>query len=91
MLSITRCREVMGPDCELSDRDLEAVRNQLAAIANIAFSWIRRQRENLVKGGQLGPSLENVPLEFRYEVEERAAIYELKRASARLTRSRAPY
>lgn len=37
MLSIERCREILGPDCPLSDEELAAMRDQLRDLALIAI------------------------------------------------------
>lgn len=35
MLSLERCRELLGPGCQLSDEELERLREQLYALADI--------------------------------------------------------
>lgn len=37
MLSIKRCREILGPGCNLSDEELELLREQLYVIAEMAL------------------------------------------------------
>jgi hypothetical protein len=36
MLSIDRCRDYLGSDCPLTDEEIEAVRDQLYALATLA-------------------------------------------------------
>ena len=35
MLTTQKCREILGPDCDLSEKELEALRNDLYAFADI--------------------------------------------------------
>jgi hypothetical protein len=37
MLSLERCREILGTECALSDAELELLRDQLAALADIVL------------------------------------------------------
>lgn len=37
MLTLERCRKILGPECLLSDEELEALRNQLYALADIVL------------------------------------------------------
>ena len=37
MLSLRKCREILGPRCTLSDEDLEALRDQLYLVAEISL------------------------------------------------------
>jgi hypothetical protein len=40
MLTLQRCRELLGDDCPLTDEDLMAVRNTLYAVAKIALNAV---------------------------------------------------
>ena len=37
MLSVDRCREYLGPQCPLTDNEIEALRDQLYALAVVAL------------------------------------------------------
>jgi hypothetical protein len=41
MLSISRCRELLGPDCPLTDQEVERLQNQLYLFAEIALDLYR--------------------------------------------------
>jgi len=36
MLSVAQCRKILGPGCNLSDLDLELLRDQLCGIADVS-------------------------------------------------------
>jgi hypothetical protein len=38
MLSLAECRQILGPNCDLADSELEAIRNQLYAVAGVAIT-----------------------------------------------------
>jgi len=40
MISIERCRQLLGPDCDLSDEELEDLRDQAYTLANIAIKGL---------------------------------------------------
>jgi hypothetical protein len=40
MISIERCRQLLGPDCDLSDEEIEDLRDQAYALANIAIKGL---------------------------------------------------
>jgi hypothetical protein len=40
MISIERCRQLLGPDCDLSDEEIEALRDQAYTLANIAIKGL---------------------------------------------------
>ena len=42
MLSIVRCREILGTQCPLSDEEVKELRDQLYAVAEIALDANRR-------------------------------------------------
>ena len=44
MLSIERCRYVLGADCQLTDDELERLRDKLYALADIAITALLEQR-----------------------------------------------
>ena len=45
MLTLDECRKVLGPDCKLSDSELEVVRGQLYGLADIAIAAFIEQRD----------------------------------------------
>jgi hypothetical protein len=48
-LSLLRCRELLGPDCRLSDEDLQAIRDRLYDLAELILETAgsRSRREDL--------------------------------------------
>jgi hypothetical protein len=45
VLSLKRCRELLGKDCELDDGDLEKLRVDLYLIANVAMDMFSGKTE----------------------------------------------
>jgi hypothetical protein len=43
MLSLEKCREILGPECKLSDAELEALRDQLYQLAEVAIEVYQEQ------------------------------------------------
>ena len=46
MLSLEQCRQILGKDCQLTDGDLERLREQLYALADIAIAEFTQNRSN---------------------------------------------
>lgn len=46
MLTIQRCREILGKDCALSDAELENLRDQLYGLADVAVSAFLEARRS---------------------------------------------
>jgi hypothetical protein len=44
MLSIEHCRRILGPGCQLSDDELERLREQLYALADIVTTVVIERR-----------------------------------------------
>ena len=98
MLSIARCRALLGPDCRLTEEQLELLRGDLYSLAQIAIEGFRkRQESNDVTPRTHGSSSQRTPLSTpsaisllprgdRDSVEERSAILEFE---AGLDRDRA--
>lgn len=64
MLSLEQCRRLLGPGCELSDEELERLRDELYALADIAvagFVDARSRRDHRGSGGS--PKTENCRME----------------------------
>ena len=78
MLSVQRCRELLGPSAPSSDEEIEVLRNQLYAVATV---WLERGAP------RLEPSADSVlgalPEDERADVEERAALMEFDGGASR--------
>lgn len=68
MLSLQKCRSLLGPNCELTDSQIEQIRQELYALAHVALDAFRAEKEK--------DQLSGIPLSDREEAEERAAIFE---------------
>lgn len=80
MLSLQKCRSLLGADCKLTDAELELLREDLYAFADVAVGAFCAQKK---VGSGIGPMSQNVsgclsviPGPEREAVEERAAILE---------------
>jgi hypothetical protein len=75
VLTLQKCRSVLGTDCKLTDSELEQLRQELYAYADIALESFRAS-----KTPQIGPIVEScldaIPDHERETVAERAAILE---------------
>jgi len=49
MLSVRRCRELVGKDCPLNDEELEILRNQFYALARITVSEFENRTNSRVR------------------------------------------
>jgi len=72
-LSLQKCRSLLGPNCELTDSQIDQLRQELYALAHIALD---AYRESNRPANNENNSLANLPREKRDEAEERAAIFE---------------
>jgi hypothetical protein len=55
MLSLEQCRKLLGPGCKLSDSELEALRDQLYGLADIAIeTFIEKRDRDRMSRGQKG-------------------------------------
>lgn len=54
MLSIDRCRKLIGPSCGLEDSEIELVRSQLYALAEIVVDQLERRPLPSDSPGQQG-------------------------------------
>ena len=69
MLSLERCRKVLGSDTKLSDEDLATLRDQLYCFAALALEVRDTQKKSVLER----PDLDSLD---RDALEERAAIIE---------------
>lgn len=77
MLSVKKCREILGHVSPESDADLELLRDQLYTLANASLEVFSSQNGRSVKSPEPASSFTaEVSEDERYEVEERAAILE---------------
>ena len=75
MLTLRRCREILGPACSLADSKLELLRDDLTALADIALE-VGREKFRQAASNTFEEALRLVPDELREETIERAAIVE---------------
>ena len=55
MLTLEQCRKVLGTGCKLSDTELEALRDQLYGLADIAIeTFIEKRDRDRMNRGQKG-------------------------------------
>lgn len=82
MLSLQKCRSSLGTDCNLTDAQLEQLRQELYAWAEVAIGAFCAQRpgpkSNGSKAESVSPMLSVIPSDERTQVEERAAILEFE-------------
>jgi hypothetical protein len=88
VLSIARCRALLGPDCSFTEAQLEQLRQDLYALAEVALEsssshktvMLAKTQRNpeLPRGAPAGPTPRKVTESFdeEYEPNERAAILE---------------
>jgi hypothetical protein len=72
MLTIEKCRKILGSDCPESDTDLEKLREHLYSFARVAVEILPPRN----RGSGFAESIRLLPEDERYEAEERAAILE---------------
>jgi hypothetical protein len=89
VLSNARCRALLGLDCNLTDAQLDRLRHDLYALAQIMIEGLRNRQEcsNMAPSAVVLPSIwahSNVPTstpltpEDRDSLEERSAILEFE-------------
>jgi hypothetical protein len=80
VLSLQKCRSLLGTDCNLTDAQLEQLRQQLYAFSEVAIGAFHAQRQGPKSNGSeakgVSALLTQVPEDERQQVEERAAILE---------------
>ena len=74
MLSLERCRKILGDVAPPADEDLERIRRDLYALARVAVSAFGGHRAD--RGERVEAALRLVPPHDREGLEERAAIRE---------------
>src|SRR4051794_15248423 len=84
MLSLQKCRSLLGPNCELTDSQIDQLRQELYALAHIALD---AHRESNRPANNKNNSLANLPGKTRKKAEEGAPIFKfdagLKRKAAK--------
>ena len=83
MLSLQHCRKLVSPECDVSDEELAAVREELYCVASLAIDMWQKGvksspkpvRTNKTRNG-FGKALRLLADDTRAEIEERAAIAE---------------
>jgi hypothetical protein len=85
MLSLQKCRLLLGPNCELTDSQIDQIRQELYALAHIALDAFRDC--NQPAQDDKSP-LPHVSVKDREESEERAAIFEFDAGLQRETAER---
>ncbi len=82
MLSLQECRSLLGADCKLNDAELEQLRHELYAVADVAVgAFCAQKRSGSANGSKsqiVSGCLGGIPEEERPAVEERAAILEFE-------------
>jgi hypothetical protein len=88
VIDLCRCREMLGPDYQLTNEQLESLRDQLATLAHIALEM---GLQELRKGAKsvLDMAAGIVPEEQREEIRERASIMEFEGGLQRTESERA--
>ncbi len=78
MLSVRRCRELVGKECRLNDEELDVLRTQFYALARITFTEFENRANPRVGHSvhNFTKALRLVDEDERAAVEERAAIAE---------------
>jgi hypothetical protein len=77
MIDLRRCRSILGPDCPLTDGQVELLRDQLAAFADIALETaLQEVRNGTADIFSVASSL--VPEAHRAQLAERASIAEFE-------------
>jgi hypothetical protein len=93
MLSIRRCRELIGRGCQLIDSELEVLRDQMYVVANIAISEFEQtanQRADVKNTAEkssvrsVESALELVPELEKVEIEEESPLMELEEQLAKM-------
>jgi len=87
MLTLDRCRKILGHDSPESDSDLEKLRDSLYDFARVVVEILPQRSQ----GSGFVESIRFLPEDERYEVEERAAILEYDGELARNDAERAAF
>jgi hypothetical protein len=82
VLSLQKCRSLLGADCKLNDAELEQLQRELYAVADVAVGAFCAQKRsgsgNGSKSQIVSGCLGGIPDKEREAVEERAAILEFE-------------
>ena len=77
MLSLDRCRQIVGSESVFPDSKLKLLRDELYSLAEVAIDVLKEKTAEEVPVIRFSTLLERIPPNMRYEIEERAAIMEL--------------
>jgi hypothetical protein len=82
VLSLQKCRSLLGADCKLTDEELEQLRQELYALSDVAVEAFCAQKQSGAGVGSMAQNvsgcLSSIPCPDRDVVEERAAILEFE-------------
>lgn len=87
MLSLQRCRDILGPKCGLDDQQIEKLRAQIYGIANVITDQMGKSKPRRpdthqeiqeIDADGFQAALKLLTDEDREEIEERAAIIEFE-------------
>ena len=82
MLTLQKCRSLLGADCKLTDAELEQLRHELYVVAEVAISNFcvstKAGSDNRSTSQNVSSCLNAIPEGERPAVEERAAILEFE-------------
>jgi len=96
MLSLSRCRRLLGPGCQLSDVEVEQLRDELVGLARVIVGTLSpsgHRYGDVGPGNQDGLILDvaHWPVEDRESLEERAAILEFDGGASRKSAERTAF
>lgn len=86
MVSIKDCRRLMGSDCSLTDADIEAMRDQLQVLADVALRAAELRLRS--EADARTDAWSRIPAVDVAEVHERAAIMEFDGGLVRIDAER---
>jgi hypothetical protein len=88
MFSVKRCRQLLPRDCDLSDQEIEALRDQIYLLSRVIIDQFLEERQTTAgecatnsisqvsSAGNFQAALQLVPEQERPLLEERASVME---------------